>query len=87
MKASDLLADPANWHKGSVNYASNVGPCCALGAIRRVYGGFGPAFEAARDKLHAHIGGFACGFAVSDWNDAPERTHAEVIAALKACDL
>lgn len=96
LKASELLADPANWTKGSTNYgADDQFPCCMMAAVSRAAGCCKPGlpwselvaayevFEVARERLKAHLG-VASPF---DWNDADERTHPEVIAALKACDL
>lgn len=89
MKAHQLLADPANWLKGPANYCSDIGPCCVMGAVRRVYApGMAAAdqvdaFNHARDTLKTYLG---VEF-LTDWNDAKERTHAEVHAALVACDL
>lgn len=82
MKASDFLADPANWIKGCENYASDTGPCCMMGAVNReVHGNM--AIAEKWKRLQDYLGVEN----LTDWNDAPERTHAEVLAALKACDL
>lgn len=89
MKAYELLADPTSWLKGPDNYTENDGPCCVLGALRRVYApNIRPTdvdnetFYNARNKLYNYLG-----VSIVDWNDDPQRTHAEVVAALRACDL
>lgn len=83
MKPSDVIANPANWIKGPSNYASNFGPCCMMGAVVRVSGHGTQKHNEARARLMKHLNVAA----LAEWNDAPERTHSEVIAALKACDL
>lgn len=91
MKPSELLADPKAWTKGKGACDANGHPIdpesrwavawCVLGAAWRCYGG-DPALyerharyvEAFREETHG---------ALDLWNDAPERTHAEVIALLQ----
>ncbi len=89
-KAKALIDAPEKWTKGAfcrsaagkaVSTFSRDAVCfCAVGAIARleVTGVItdvraSRAEEALRDAIHAT--------AVSHWNDAPERTHAEVMAA------
>jgi hypothetical protein len=51
---------------------------CALGAIRRVVGPSGhvtDAWDALRASAHV--------VSIVDWNDAPSRTQAEVVAAFR----
>lgn len=59
----------------------SVGPCCAVGAIRRACGSQYdvPAVDHAVTAMERHINRD-----VGAWNDAPERTATEVIAALRA---
>jgi hypothetical protein len=55
---------------------------CAVGAINRV-GKYGWDFSPERDLLKRVVG-----YDPIDWNDAPERTQAEVLAAFdKAIEL
>lgn len=76
IKARALIADPANWGKG-------CRPCghptlCAAEAIeasgratdRRI-----SAYRAVERAAGIH------GNEIARWNDAPERTHADVMAA------
>lgn len=99
----ELLADEKRWHHGSGAFAATDDgkPCdtlssraacfCIAGAAFRVLG-IGttqPAHEAwaVVDAIHraADINKTA---GIGKWNDAPERTHAEVIAAIdKAIEL
>jgi len=83
---AELLADPARWTQdtwarsanGSVAKWGDKQACkfCMMGAIFRVYG---PRYEPAMwRRLHDSLGG-----SVSQFNDAPERTHAEVLEAVR----
>lgn len=78
MKPSDLLADPAAWTKG----VTGAGRYTIIGALLAVCPDF-TKFRRAYNMLRAHIGGGS----VNVWSNKPARTHAEVIAALKACNL
>jgi hypothetical protein len=56
---------------------------CALGALQRAthdLTGYklDEAYYAAREKLNRLVG-----YSVAEWNDHPDRTHAQVITALK----
>lgn len=89
------LAEPAHWSKGSANYCGGSTPYCMMAAVSRHSGRDNPnvsdeawqiacdAFEDAKERLKAHLGVES----PFDWNDLPSTTHAEVIVALKACDL
>jgi hypothetical protein len=62
----------------------NAGSVCAMAALGLASGDDAGVFVAAR-KLILDVTGSAC---VANWNDAPERTADEVIAALlKAAEL
>lgn len=80
LKAADHI-ERYGWQQGGAG--SPHGPCCALGAIAAgpiVHGVSAPAAIAeAEDMLRDWIKRQA----VSAWNDAPDRTAAEVIAALR----
>lgn len=72
-----------------VSPISDTAVCwCALGAAKRVADGHTHPYSHARDALYAHL--FAHPDSgdgpdpVTTWNDAPGRTQAEVVAALKA---
>lgn len=71
------IALPENWTKGS--YRTPDGRCCMSGAIGMpssdgagVYGAYAVLQEAI---------GLPLTISLSTWNDVPERTHAEVLAA------
>jgi hypothetical protein len=52
---------------------------CIVGAIERTHGDADfQAWEALRDAANGGTG------SVAEWNDAPERTHAEVMDAFDA---
>jgi hypothetical protein len=80
IKARALIADPAKWGQGSRVLDRPIATCCASEAIeeaadvraRRV---------AALDAFRSSAGLSDDAASISDWNDAPERTHAEVLAA------
>jgi hypothetical protein len=84
IKARAKIADPAKWGKGirTIN-GGHRSPetCCAAEAIQDVETRTG-----IRRAAYAAIGraiGTERGVTVPivEWNDAPERTHAEVLAA------
>lgn len=72
--AKELLVN-RGWIQG--NFASECG-YCAIGAINRsVAGDTGPAFRAL-----ANAAGIGCSWAeIGAWNDADERTKADVLDA------
>lgn len=75
-------------HKGWFwRWGIHTGPCCAVGAIRRVTDDdedrTGPAFEALTYYLR-NAGLIPSGKAIPFFNDDPSRTAADVIAALRA---
>jgi hypothetical protein len=84
--ARALIEHPEAWTKGEyardkkgnrVSPSSRKAACwCARGAILRAAAGNIPAGFRAHDRLWAVIRG-----SITRWNDAPERTHAEVLAA------
>jgi hypothetical protein len=61
-----------------------VRACCVIGAIRCVAGLFDFGLgDRAKQTLASHLGVTN----LADWNDAPERTKEQVIAALSAAAL
>jgi hypothetical protein len=64
-------------------FDSNAVCWCALGAIRAAYPEHGGG--EARRKLREIIGDSEA--SISDWNDALERTHAEVIEAFEKAEI
>jgi len=91
--AADLLAQPGAWTQGAYArdmFGSDVGSqwsddavCfCVMGALNQVR-------EAQHDAVilgslsHA-IRAVNGGYPIAEWNDAPGRTQAEVVAALRA---
>lgn len=95
MKAWELLSDPAKWCKnnsaqdadGNYCYSDEDSACqwCMLGAINRCY----PELEQniiCYQKVVNRLG-LTHWLSIGDWNDAPERTHAEVLAVLKELDI
>lgn len=95
MKPSELIADPAKWTKGSNARAKNGAEIaarspsavkwCVDGALFRCFHS-AHSYASAHHKLLRTLFNNNY-FAIVKWNDAPERTHAEVLAALKACGL
>lgn len=91
-KAVVLLRPPEAWTQGraardaslqSVAPESPDAVCwCALGAVQAISPGSG---EATRLRTRAYwlLGGVIGSRALVNWNDAPERTHAEVIQAFE----
>lgn len=75
-----------------IGYNEAAATCfCALGAIARTAGGDNPAMHRAAEHLASEFppsqygleDGAAYISAISTWNDAPERTQAEVVAKLR----
>ena len=76
------IADPAKWGKGMRgNGLRHFDTCCAAEAIEET----APRDHKARtDALRALYNASGLDWskdAIIHWNDAPERTHAEVLAA------
>lgn len=86
MRARDKIADPANWGKGMRGpnpvYHRPFHTCCASEAIEDAWKDGSPteplmeAYRRLRDGA-----GLSDKMNIPRWNDAPERTHAEVLAA------
>lgn len=64
-------------------HARDAEAWCALGALRRASGKGVSIYDAA-DFLWRQIQDGQCIRGVAEWNDAPERTQAEVVAALRS---
>lgn len=81
--ARKKIEDPANWGKGK--QANHRKVLCAITAIGHARAeAFGTDFWRAEWALREVIGRGS----IVMWNDAPERTHAEVLAAFdKAIEL
>jgi copper chaperone CopZ len=85
-RAADLI-EAEGWRQHGLGRPG--GPHCAIGAIRRVDGipevevfpSKGTHTYEAAEVLLAHTG-FVTD--VADWNDAPERTAAQVVEVLRA---
>ncbi len=76
--ARALIDTPEKWHQGSLrDYTANgvAFRWCAVGACRQVTESFEIARYIAAKRALSHI----LGGTVWEWNDAPERTHAEVL--------
>lgn len=96
MKAHELLADASRWTKGTAARDANgngtsddhFATCwCAIGAINHCYDDTNQRRNmryklgnALNPKLYPTL-------VITSWNDAPERTHAEVLAVLKELDI
>jgi hypothetical protein len=84
IKARAKIADPAKWGKGKRYFDRPVETCCAAEAIEEIatlstrwFARRRAAFDAFRKAADIPDSWGA----LTDWNDAPERTHAEVLAA------
>lgn len=82
VKARALIADPAKWGKGPRGGGYERGPCtfCAAEAIEESSPNLAARNEAYR-TLEKSIGVPTLALTLVEWNDARERTHAEVLAA------
>lgn len=101
-KARELISTPERWYQGgfgcdaegrtvSAGAVAEGAACkwCSYGAI--ITAGQNTGSLEALSALEAVIRDGNNDVAVGPWNDAPERTHAEVLAAfdraIAACDL
>lgn len=77
IKARAKIADPANWGKGRRIANRPRHTCCLAEAIEETECGDDRHRSRAFDAIKAVIGVPY----LTHWNDKPERTHAEVLAA------
>jgi hypothetical protein len=80
IKARAKIADPENWGKGFRTVCGGhrtLETCCASEAIEAVAAT--PGLRSA--ALRALAAAAQCDTTILRWNDAPERTHAQVLAA------
>ena len=81
-RAADIL-EQDGWCQGTLHRDT---ASCAVGAMvlaaRRSLNG---PFQLATHQLERHLGRSGHVISIPDWNNAPERTQAEVIATLRAC--
>ena len=87
MKVKELLSDESKWTQGcyardafgvSIPFDADAAVCwCLAGAIHRVYG---------PEPIHLRILRRVNG-SLSEWNDAPDRTFAEVKALVEELDI
>lgn len=79
MSARALIADPAKWGKGQRGRDRGWETCCAADAIEK---SADPENEIATlDAFYRANGlGRKCGD-ILEWNDDPDTTHADVLAA------
>lgn len=89
LKAARALIDtPEKWTRGvyardlaggDVHPSDDRAVCfCSKGALMRI-AGLGDDYTKAREKLSEHVGAY-----IVQFNDDPERTHPEVLAAFDA---
>lgn len=83
--ARELLSEPERWTKGLFcRVVDGWHCCCVMGAFVAVC----PTDIAFHCSLFRRAAGVPDEMPLSEWNDAPERTHAEVLAAFdKAIEL
>lgn len=78
------IANPDDWGKGMRFARENKGTCCAAEAIEESEGYMTASHSERRLAIRALRNTSNCedGWGgLTNWNDAPERTHAEVMAA------
>lgn len=81
VKARNLISDEKDWRK--VGWGREHSPRCSHGAIVYAAGGYqrGHQFDYDAAKAATHTLERVVGECVITFNDAKERTHAEVLAA------
>ena len=89
MTVKELLSGPEKWTKGISKACREDGSYCycLYGAIVEVYGESDSIFQKVRETIgtwfdDAPLNRTAYGY-ISTWNDAPERTYEEVMAAVE----
>lgn len=92
-RAAELIAEPEKWCQGDHARDRFLNPClpssdkaqcwCMLGAIVRAADTIDSNLYRAADAIAEHLGGYKR-TSIGRWNDNPSRTHAEVLAALRA---
>jgi hypothetical protein len=76
------IATPDKWGKGLRRQDRPMATCCAAEAIEESVAAFGPEMRVAMRALHNAAGlDYDRDYRITNWNDEPERTHAEVLAA------
>lgn len=81
MKIRELLKDEKSWTKGEMSIETEGGTCfCLLGAVIHCYP------EQTGDGV-SNLLRKVIGESIICWNDAPERTHAEVLALVERLDV
>jgi len=90
MKAHELLARENGWCQGTATTITSSGDYqyCAVGALDKCYSfrTFELKLEDIVRRLDIHDPDNLVD-AVAEWNDAPGRTQAEVVALLKELDI
>lgn len=89
IKARALIADPAKWGKGMRGGGElrPLGTCCAAEAIEDVAGNPKDSWRPTRRDIELRKAAYESlsrsfgGGSIIDWNDAPERIHADILAA------
>lgn len=79
IEARERISDQAAWGKGRRGLDRKFDTCCAAEAIEEAAPGFGQ-YEARCTAFNALRRAAKCKH-ITGWNDAPGRTHAEVLAA------
>lgn len=83
MKVQDILTDESKWWKGSPGRGPD-GQMCIVEALAEAYPKHGVWLE-HYEKCVARLG--LDDVPLSHWNDAPERTFADVRALIEAEDI
>ena len=92
MKMKELLSDPSKWTQRvnarnsngipTLSFASNAVCFCLYGAMCRCYPN-----EEERSRVQRELHSNVPLRNVAAWNDAPERTHAEVLELVTRLDI
>jgi hypothetical protein len=78
------IASPEAWGKGRRNYDRPIDSCCIAEAVEEA-GAFPGLFYERKRAMRAvyDAAGLERGYdVITEWNDAPERTHDEVLKTL-----
>ena len=76
IEARKLIEKPENWGQGRRGLNRPAHTCCASEAIESI-----AEPSAVRNAAYVQLSSAVGGQSIVPWNDAPERTHPEVLAA------
>ena len=85
MKIKDLLTDESKWLQGSHRDGT---PCCLERAVEVCYGDNKTLEQDIKSRIDKYLGGDgSVNMRIIYWNDAPERTFADIRRLIEELDI